>query len=101
MVLIEMSDDEKPKDFMKQINDGVKDFVKNIFGDKGAEFMEDSGKKLNEFSVQAVKGIVDFNDKLIDSLKLNDNEMVKKGNEQVKDLLKQVGLLKEEEEDDF
>ena len=44
---------------------------------------------------------MDFGDQLIETLNLEDNKMVKKSSEGIKDLLKQAGLLKEEEEDDF
>ena len=49
---------------------------------------------MNEFSAQSIKGLVDFGDKLIEQLKLQDNELVKKSSDGIKDLLKQSGLLK-------
>jgi len=81
-------------DFAKKLNKQFEDFVKGIFG-------EDTTKKMNEFSAQSIKGIVDFGDKLIEQLKLQDNELVKKSSDGIKDLLKQAGLLKDQTEDEF
>ncbi|MHA1820226.1 MAG: hypothetical protein ACTSVC_07120, partial [Promethearchaeota archaeon] len=73
---------EKKDDILKNINESVKDFVKNLFGEKGVEMLEDTTKKVNEYSSQLVKSVVEFNDNLLESLKLNENEIVKKSSDQ-------------------
>ncbi|MBD3353740.1 MAG: hypothetical protein GF364_19810 [Candidatus Lokiarchaeota archaeon] len=95
-----MSEEEK-KDVLNQLNDSFNDFVKNVFGEKAAKNIEDTGKQLQDFSAKAIKGFVEFGDQVMDSLKLNENELVKKSSDQVKDLLKQTGLLKEDSEEKF
>jgi len=42
---------------------------------------------------------MEFSDTVIDNLKLNENEQVMKMRDSVEDLLKQAGLLEEDEED--
>lgn len=92
---------ENNEDFMKNLNNQFNDFVKNVFGESGAKFIEDTSKQVNEFSAQAIKGFVEFGDSVMKSTKLDENEMVRKSSDQIKDLLKQAGLLKEESEDEF
>jgi hypothetical protein len=85
---------DKPNDLMKKLNDNFQDFITGIFG-------ESTVKKMNEFSSQAIKTLVEFGDKVVESLNLSENELVKKSSDQIKDLLKQAGLLQEESEEDF
>jgi len=92
---------EEKKDVLKKLNDAFLDFVKNVFGENGKKFIEDTNKQVKEFSAKAIKGFVDFGDQVIKSMKLDENELVKKSSTQVKDLLKQIGLLKEETEEEF
>ena len=85
---------EKSNDVLKKLNDSFQDFVTGIFG-------ESTVKRMNEFSTQAIRTLVDFGDQVIDTLNLSENELVKKSSAQIKDLLKQAGVLEEETEEDF
>ena len=42
---------------------------------------------------------MEFSDSVLENLKLNENEQVMKARDSVEDLLKQAGLLEEDEED--
>ncbi len=95
-----MSDDKK-NDILEQLNASFKDMVKNVFGDNGLEFINKTEKQVNELSGKAIKGFVGFSDNIITSMKLDQNEIVKKSQSTVKDLLRQLKLLEEESEDDF
>jgi hypothetical protein len=95
-----MSDDKKPK-ITDQLNDAFKDMVGKVFGNNGKEFVEKVQKQSKEISVKAIKSFVDFTDKMLESAKLKDNDMIKKSSNTVKDLLRQVGLMEEESEDEF
>lgn len=86
--------DKKPDDFIKKLSQGFEELFNNIFSEETVE-------KISEFTSDGVKNIVEFGDQLIETLKLQDNELVKKSSDGIKDLLKQAGLLKDEEEDDF
>jgi hypothetical protein len=96
-----MTEDKSQKKVIDQINTAFKDLVKAAFGEKGVEFVDQVQKQTQEFSASAVKSFVEFTDKVLESTKLNENELVKKSSSTVKDLLKQSGLLAEESEDDF
>jgi uncharacterized Fe-S cluster-containing protein len=85
---------EKTNDILKKLNDNFQDFVTGIFG-------ESTVRRMNDFSSQAIKTLVEFGDKLIETLNLNENDLVKKSSNQIKDILKQAGLLEEEAEDNF
>jgi transcription initiation factor IIF auxiliary subunit len=85
---------DKSNDLLKKLNDNFQDFLTGIFG-------ESTVKQMNDFSSQAIKTLVEFGDKVVESLNLTENELVKKSSAQIKDLLKQAGLLEEESEDDF
>jgi hypothetical protein len=56
--------------------------------------------KAKELSKNAVKGIVNTGDSILKSLKLDENEQVKKMAEDAKKFLKQMGLLEEEFENE-
>ncbi|MEX2681403.1 MAG: hypothetical protein Q6373_007370 [Candidatus Sigynarchaeota archaeon] len=56
--------------------------------------------KAKELSKNAVKGIVNTGDSILKSLKLDENEQVKKMTEDAKKFLKQMGLLDEEFENE-
>ncbi|MHA1727515.1 MAG: hypothetical protein ACTSWY_02130 [Promethearchaeota archaeon] len=89
-----MSKKEDSKDFLKKLNDQFKEFVDGIFGEETAD-------KISDYSSKSIKSLVDFGDQLIETLKLEDNELVKKSSEGIKDLLKQAGLLEDDQEEDF
>jgi len=56
--------------------------------------------KAKDLSKNAVKSIVSTGDSVLKSLKLDENDMVKKMQQQAKDFLKQMGLLEEEFENE-
>ncbi|MBN2157613.1 MAG: hypothetical protein JW776_16320 [Candidatus Lokiarchaeota archaeon] len=85
---------EKSNDMLKKLNDSFQDFIKGIFG-------EETTERMNDFSSQAIKTLVEFGDKLIETLNLQENNLVKKSSDQIKDILKQTGLLEEDTEEDF
>ena len=81
-------------DFFSKINEQVEETVNKIFG-------EETSKKINNFATKSVKQLVDIGDQFIETMKWEDNTLIKKTSDGFKDFLKQTGLLKEEEEDDF
>ncbi len=99
------SKDEKApgdkKNFMDDINKGLRDLVGKMFGDSGTKFYDDAKDKMEEFSNQTAKKLFEFADSALDSLKLKDNEAVKKARDQVEDVLKKAGILKEEPDEEF
>lgn len=92
---------KESKNVVDQLNNAFKDLVGKAFGDKGKEFIESVQKQTKEISTTAIKSFVDFTDKILESTKLKDKEIVKKSSNTVKDLLKQLGLMEEEKEEDF
>lgn len=93
--------EKKDKNLMKQLDEQFDSFVKNVFGESGLKFIQDTRKQTKEFSAKGIKAFVEFGDQMIDKLKLKDNELVKKSSDGVKDILKQMGLLEEQKEDEF
>ena len=97
-----MSNEEGKKDekLLDKLNNAFIDFVGNAFGESGREFIEDTSQKVKEFSSSSIKQFMEFADTVLENLKLNENEQVMKTRDSVEDLLKQMGLL-EEDEDEF
>lgn len=97
-----MSNEEEKKDekLLDKLNNAFVDFVGNAFGESGREFIEDTSQKVKEFSSSSIKQFMEFADTVLENLKLNENEQVMKTRDSVEDLLKQMGLL-EEDEDEF
>jgi predicted urease superfamily metal-dependent hydrolase len=97
-----MSNEERKKDekLLDKLNNAFIDFVGNAFGESGREFIEDTSQKVKEFSSSSIKQFMEFADTVLENLKLNENEQVMKTRDSVEDLLKQMGLL-EEDEDEF
>ncbi len=93
--------EEKKKNILAQLNDVILDFSENVFGKEGREFIETTQKQIHEFNVAAVRSFVDFTDNLISDTKLKENNMVKKSSSTIKDLLRQIGIIEEETEEDF
>ena len=96
-----MSDEEEQRDenLLDKLNSQFLEFVGTTFGESGREFIEDTGDKIKEFSSQSIKQFMEFSDTVIDNLKLTDNEQVMKMRDSVEDLLKQAGLLEDDEEE--
>ncbi len=91
---------EEKENFMEKINTAFVDFVGSVFGDSGKEFVEETQEKIKDFSSDAIKKFMEFSDSVIENLNLQENEQVIKTRDSVEDLLKQAGLLKEEEEEE-
>ncbi|MFW9818581.1 MAG: hypothetical protein ACFFE5_03140, partial [Candidatus Thorarchaeota archaeon] len=70
--------------------------------ESGRDFMEEASEKIKDFSSEAIKKVMEFSDDALERLNLNENEQVIKARDSIEDVLKQAGLLKEdEEEEDF
>ncbi len=94
-----MSDNEKKETPIDKLNKAFIDFVGGAFGESGKDFIEDTSEKIKDFSSQSIKKFMEFSDSVLDNLKLSENEQVMKARDTVEDLLKQAGLLEEDEED--
>jgi len=94
-----MSDDEK-ENFIEKLNKSFNDFFGNVFGESGRDFIEETSEKIKDFSSEAIKKIMEFSDEALEKLKLNENEQVIKARDSIEDVLKQAGLLKEDEEEE-
>jgi len=95
-----MAEEEKKESFIDNLNKTFLDFVGNAFGESGREFMEETQEKLKDFSSSSIKKFMEFSDSVLENLKLTENEQVMKARDSVEDMLKQAGLL-EEDEDEF
>ena len=97
-----MSEEEKSSDnVLDKLNNTFSDFVGQVFGDSGKDFIEETSKKIKEFSSSSIKKFVEFSDSVLESLKLNENEQVIKARDSIEDMLKQAGFLQEDEEEEF
>ncbi len=97
-------DDKAPgekKNFLDDVNKGLRDFVGKVFGDSGTKFFDDAKDKVEEFSNQTAKKLFEFADSVLDTLKLKENETVMKTRDQVEDALKKAGIIKEEPDEEF
>ncbi|MBY9015235.1 MAG: hypothetical protein KGD68_06040 [Candidatus Lokiarchaeota archaeon] len=91
--------DGKKENLLNKLNSSFIDFVGNAFGESGKDFIEDTSEKIKDFSSQSIKKFMEFSDSVLDNLKLTDNDQVMKMRDSVEDLLKQAGLLEEDEEE--
>ncbi len=89
----------KKENILDKLNSSFIDFVGNAFGESGKDFIEDTSEKIKDFSSQSIKKFMEFSDSVLDNLKLTENDQVMKMRDSVEDLLKQAGLLEEDEED--
>jgi len=96
-----MSDEREEKEsFIDKLNKSLTDFFGNVFGESGKEFIEETAEKVKDFSSEAIKKIMELGDDAIERLNLNENEQVIKARDSIEDALKQVGILKEDEEEE-
>jgi len=93
--------EEKSGNFLDQLNKSFTDFVERTFGESGKEFVEETSSKIKEFSSASIKKFMEFSDSVLESLNLKDNEQVMKLRDSVEDMLKQGGLLKDDDEEEF
>jgi len=97
-----MSDEERENEgIFDKLNSGFVDFVEKTFGESGKDFIEETAEKVKEFSSASIKKFMEFSDSLLENLNLSENEQVIKARDSVEDLLKQTGLLIEDDEDEF
>lgn len=94
-------EEEKDETFIDKLNKSFLDFVGSVFGDSGKDFVKETQEKVEDLSSKSIKKFMEFTDSVLENLNLKDNEQVMKTKETVEDLLKQTGLLKEEEEEEF
>lgn len=91
---------EEKQNIMDKLNSTFIDYVGNIFGDSGKEFIEETSEKVKDFSSTSIKKFIEFSDSLLEKLNLHENEQVIKTKDSIEDMLKQVGILKEDEEEE-
>ncbi len=94
-------EEERDETFIDKLNKSFLDFVGSVFGDSGKDFVKETQEKVEDLSSKSIKKFMEFTDSVLESLNLKDNEQVMKAKETVEDMLKQSGLLKEEEEEEF
>ncbi|MHA1672497.1 MAG: hypothetical protein ACTSYI_02630 [Promethearchaeota archaeon] len=96
-----MSEENNRENLLEKINNAVLDMSEQVFGQKGREFVETTQYTMKEYNISAIRAWVNFTDKFLEDSKLIDNELVRKTNTTVKDLLKQFKVLEEDSEEDF
>ena len=92
---------EEKEKLLDKINNAFVDFVGKTFGESGREWIEETQEKIKDFSSSSIKKFLEFSDDVLEKLNLHENESVIKAKDSIEDMLKQAGLLKEEEEDEF
>lgn len=99
-----MSDEEgegQEEKLLDKINNAFVDFVGNVFGESGKEWVQETQEKIKDFSSSSIKKFMEFSDDMLEKLNLHENESIIKTRDSIEDMLKQSGLLKGEEEEDF
>ena len=96
-----MNDQPRKKNLINNLNDAVLDMTERIFGKEGKEFLQTAQSQLKEFSISATRAWVNFTDQVLQESKLGENQIIMKTNSTVKDLLRQIGTLEEDSEDEF
>ncbi|MHA1491404.1 MAG: hypothetical protein ACTSRI_17345 [Promethearchaeota archaeon] len=91
---------EEKQNILDKLNSTFIDYVGNIFGESGKEFIEDTSEKVKDFSSTSIKKFIEFSDSLLEKLNLHENEQVIKTKDSIEDMLKQVGILKEDDEEE-
>lgn len=95
-----MSEEEREdQGILDKLNSGFVEFVEKTFGESGKDFIEETSEKVKEFSSSSIKKFMEFTDSLLENLNLSENEQVIKARDSVEDLLKQAGLLTDDEDD--
>ena len=99
-----MSEEEgerREEKLLDKINNAFVDFVGSVFGESGKEWVQETQEKIKDFSSSSIKKFMEFSDDILEKLNLHENESVIKTRDSIEDMLKQTGLLKEEEEEEF
>ncbi|MFX1339855.1 MAG: hypothetical protein ACFFDK_14680 [Promethearchaeota archaeon] len=98
-----MSNEEEREErgILDKLNKSFSEFVGSVFGESGKNFIDETSEKIKEFSNTSIKKFMEFSDDLLEKLNLNENEQVVKARDSVEDLLKQTGLLIEDDEEEF
>jgi len=91
---------EEKENFIEKLNKSFTDFFGNVFGESGKDFIEETSEKIKDFSSEAIKKLMEFSDDALEKLNLNENEQLIKTRDSIEDVLKQMGLLKEDEEEE-
>jgi len=91
---------EEKQNVLDKLNKTFLDFVGNAFGESGKEFIQNTSEKVKDFSSTSIKKFMEFSDTILEKLNLKENEQVIKTRDSIEDMLKQVGLLKEENEEE-
>ncbi|MFX1379501.1 MAG: hypothetical protein ACFFA4_10450 [Promethearchaeota archaeon] len=91
---------EEKENFIDKLNKSFTDFFGNIFGESGRDFIEETSEKIKDFSSEAIKKLMEFSDDALEKLNLSENEQVIKARDSIEDVLKQAGLLKEDDEEE-
>ncbi|MFX1394233.1 MAG: hypothetical protein ACFFAH_11725 [Promethearchaeota archaeon] len=92
---------EEKEKILDKINNAFVDFVGSVFGESGREWIKETQEKIKDFSSSSIKKFMEFSDDVLEKLNLHENESVIKTRDSIEDMLKQTGLLKEEEEEEF
>lgn len=86
---------DERKNIVDKINNAFTDFVGNVFGESGKDFIEETAEKVKEFSSEAINKFIEFSDSVF-----KENEQYIKARDSIEDALKQTGFLKESEEEE-
>jgi predicted urease superfamily metal-dependent hydrolase len=97
----EFDEEEKKENLVEKLNDSFLDFVESAFGESGADFVKETQDKVHDLSSESIKNFMKFSDDVLEQLNLHENEQVMKTRDSIEDMLKQLGLLKEDEEEFF
>ncbi len=89
----------KKENIVEKLSASFTDFVGKTFGESGKEFIESTQDKVKEFSSTSIKKFLEFSDSIIEKLNLADNDQIMKAKDSVEDLLKQAGLITEDEDE--
>ena len=93
-----MSEEEEKK-IIDKINDAVVDFAEKAFGESGKNFMLETQEKVKDFSSESIKKFMEFSNEVLDKLGLAENEQVIKVKDSIEDMLKQAGIVTEDEDE--
>jgi len=92
-----MSEEQKDT-IIEKLNNAVIDFTEKLFGESGKNFIQETQQKIKDFSSEAIKKFMEFGDTVIEKLNLQENEQIIKMKDSIENMLKQAGLLEEDEE---